>query len=172
MKRISKKWSTIAITSKTKQLTAPLLPAIGAFLAIFIVYTISYQLTDLRGASAILPSMGAVTALFFANPDTESTKAKSLFAGNILSAAIGVFCYQWLGDTLVAASCAVSLSIFIMLACRCMHPPGGATALAAVVGGDAIYQLGYAFVIFPTLLNCLTIFIIFCIFDRYTGKTT
>jgi len=172
MKRNRRNWPSIAITAKTKQLTAPLVPAIGAFLAIFIVYAISYQLTDSRGASAILPSMGAVTALFFANPDAETTKPRALFAGNLLSATIGVLCYQWLGDTLVAASCAVSLSVFMMLACRCMHAPGGATALAAVVGGDAIHQLGYAYVLIPTLLNCLTIFIIFCIFNHFTDKTT
>jgi CBS-domain-containing membrane protein len=35
---------------------------------------------------------------------------------------------------------------------RCMHPPGGATAVTAIIGGTTIHNLGYAFVIMPILL--------------------
>ena len=38
---------------------------------------------------------------------------------------------------------------------KCIHPPGGATALTAVLGGDAIHQLGFGFVIHPVLVNGL-----------------
>ncbi|MGD8803705.1 MAG: HPP family protein, partial [Gammaproteobacteria bacterium] len=30
---------------------------------------------------------------------------------------------------------------------RCIHPPGGATALSAVVGGPAVHVLGYTYVL-------------------------
>jgi hypothetical protein len=30
-----------------------------------------------------------------------------------------------------------------------MHPPGGATAVTAIIGGTTIHNLGYAFVIMP-----------------------
>ena len=42
---------------------------------------------------------------------------------------------------------------------RCLHPPGGATALMAVIGGSAVHQLGWAFVWQVSLLNVLLILI-------------
>jgi CBS domain-containing membrane protein len=30
-----------------------------------------------------------------------------------------------------------------------MHPPGGATALIALVGGDSVSNLGFSFVLHP-----------------------
>jgi CBS-domain-containing membrane protein len=30
-----------------------------------------------------------------------------------------------------------------------LHPPGGATALIAVIGGENIHQLGYSYALFP-----------------------
>jgi CBS-domain-containing membrane protein len=30
-----------------------------------------------------------------------------------------------------------------------LRPPGGATALIAVIGGDNIHQLGYSYALFP-----------------------
>lgn len=149
-----------------KTLAGQLIPAIGGFISIFIVYFISYKFTGKTGVSAILPSMGAVTVLIFSAPKGEFSQPWPLFVGNLLSAIIGVSCYQWLGDTFIAASCAVGFSVFAMLVCRCIHPPGGATALAAVVGGDLIHQLGFYYVIIPTLLNCLVIFIVALIFNN------
>ncbi len=143
-----------------------LMPAIGAAISIFTVYFVSYSLTGLNGASAILPSMGALTVLLFSKPLDVVLQPWAMFAGNLLSAAVGVFCYQWLGDSFVGASCAVAISLFAMIFFRCAHAPGGATALAAVVGGDVIHQLGFYYVVLPTLLNCLTIYVVFILF-RY-----
>lgn len=36
---------------------------------------------------------------------------------------------------------------------KCIHPPGGATALTAVIGGEAVHALGFRFVLFPVMLN-------------------
>jgi CBS-domain-containing membrane protein len=38
---------------------------------------------------------------------------------------------------------------------RTMHPPGGATALIAVVGGDHLRALGYWYLLFPVLTGSL-----------------
>ncbi len=38
-----------------------------------------------------------------------------------------------------------------------IHPPGGATALIAVIGGPSIHALGYAYVVTPVMINALTI---------------
>ena len=42
-----------------------------------------------------------------------------------------------------------------MQICKCAHPPGGATALVAVIGGDQIHALGYQYVLTPVGLNVL-----------------
>ena len=156
---------------KTKTFNAQLIPAIGGALSIFLIYYISYKFTDLTGASAILPSMGAATVILFCNPQGPFSQPWPLFVGNILSALIGVFCYQYLGDSFIAASCAVGLSILIMSLARCNHPPGAATALAAVVGGDVIHQLGFYYVFIPTLLNCFIIFLVASIFNHLFNNT-
>jgi len=38
---------------------------------------------------------------------------------------------------------------------KCIHPPGGSTALIAVIGGQEIHQLGFKFVITPVFVNAL-----------------
>jgi hypothetical protein len=60
-------------------------------------------------------------------------------------------------DMFLAGALAVGISIAVMYYTRCIHPPGGASALAAVVSGPAVYALGYQFVLTPVLLNALVI---------------
>ena len=146
-----------------------IISAIGGFFSILIIFSISFFITDLQGASAILPSMGASTVLLFAAPKGPLSQPWALLAGNVLSAFAGVLCYQWVDNTFLAASSAVSLSILLMFIFRCIHPPGGATALAAVIGGDAIHQLGFYYVIIPTLINCLIILSVALIFNNLFG---
>ena len=60
----------------------------------------------------------------------------------------------WLGGTpWLAAAVAVSVAIAVMHLTRTLHPPGGATALIAVIGGDSVHQLGYLYVLVPAALG-------------------
>ena len=52
--------------------------------------------------------------------------------------------YLWL-----AAALAVATSIALMHATKTLHPPGGATALIAVIGGAKIHHLGYFYAVIP-----------------------
>lgn len=76
-------------------------------------------------------------------------------AGHVVSALIGVACAQHIAYPPLAVACAVGLSIGAMLQLKCVHPPGGATAFTAVMGGSAIHQLGFKFVLFPVLSNAI-----------------
>ncbi len=67
---------------------------------------------------------------------------------------------DWIPGEMFAASAAVGLAIGAMYYLGCIHPPGGATALSAVVGGDAVYELGYLYVISPVLINVLIILMV------------
>jgi CBS domain-containing membrane protein len=83
-----------------------------------------------------------------------------------VSAVIGVGCARWLGnEPMLAAALAVSLSIAAMYSLRCLHPPGGATALYAVLGGETVHALGYGYVFSPVLLNVMALFAVAVVFN-------
>jgi CBS-domain-containing membrane protein len=55
----------------------------------------------------------------------------------------------------LAASVAVATAIAVMHATKTLHPPGGATALIAVIGSQKIHNLGYLYVIMPAGLGAV-----------------
>jgi CBS domain-containing membrane protein len=108
-----------------------------------------------RDATAVISSMGASAVLLFGIPHGPLSQPWPVLAGQGISALIGVSCARWIPDPALAAGCAVGLSIGAMLQLKCVHPPGGATAFTAVIGGSAIRDLGYQFVLVPVLANAL-----------------
>ena len=143
-----------------------LVATLGGALAILFCFYITSLYTGANGAAAILPSMGASTVLLFAVPHGQLSTPWAFLAGNLLSAGIGVTCWKFVGPVLLAAPLAVAFSILIMHVTRSLHPPGGATALAAVIGGPSIHELGYWYVITPTLLNCCVLFSVAMLFNN------
>lgn len=128
----------------------------GGLLGMLLVWMVSYQVLGSHGAVLVATSMGSTAVLLFAAPHGAMSQPWSVFGGHLVSALIGVTCVRWLGhDLMLAASLAVGLSITVMYSLRCLHAPGGATALAVVLGGDAVHAMGYAFVWSPILLNVL-----------------
>lgn len=138
---------------------------IGGTIGISITYLISYLTLDAQSAALIVPSMGASAVLLFAVPHGALSQPWSLFMGHLVSAFIGVSCYMLVPDIILAAGLAVGLSIGAMHVLNCIHPPGGATALAAVIGGPAIHELGFMYVLSPIYINVLVIFIVAVIFN-------
>ncbi len=107
----------------------------------------------LVGASGLIASMGASAVLLFGVPHGQLSQPWPVIAGHGFSALIGVACARLIPDPAVAACCAVGLAIGVMHQFKCIHPPGGATALTAVCGGAAVHRLGYGFVVYPVLVN-------------------
>ncbi len=132
-----------------------LISALGGFIGILLVFWVSAGVLDLHGTALVVGSMGASAVLLFAVPHGSLSRPWPLLGGHLLSGAVGVTCAQWLADPLLAAPLAVAVSIAVMYYLRCLHPPGGATALVAVVGGPQIHALGYAFLLEPVLVNVL-----------------
>lgn len=141
-----------------------LISGIGGFLAIYAIYNISHMVLG-DDAYLIVASMGAATVLLFAVPHGPLSQPWPLFGGNLLSAFIGVSCAQLIPDIYVAAAAAVGISITVMYYLKCIHPPGGATALAAVVSGPAVNALGFQYIITPVLINVLIIFSVALLFN-------
>jgi len=105
------------------------------------------------GAPLLVAPMGASAVLLFAVPESPLAQPWSIMGGNICAAIVGVVCAKLIGTPMVAAATAVALAISVMLAFRCVHPPSGAVALTAVLGGPAIHELGYRFVLIPIALQ-------------------
>jgi len=76
---------------------------------------------------------------------------------------------MWVSNVALASGLAVGLSIGAMILTRSSHPPGGATALAAVIGGAQVEALGYWYLLYPVLLNCLVIFLFAVLFNNLFG---
>jgi len=108
----------------------------------------------------VITSMGASTVLLFGLPHVAVSQPWSLLAGQVVSAVVGVVCAQMIPDMTVAAATAVGTSILAMYYFGCVHPPGGATALAAVVGGPKVQALGYYYVAEPIMLNALLLLLL------------
>ncbi|TMM44043.1 HPP family protein [Colwellia ponticola] len=106
----------------------------------------------------VLTSIAATSVLVFAVPHGALSQPWQVIGGHLVSAFVGVLCWKYFGDNLmVAAAMSVSLAILLMSYFRCIHPPGGATALGAVLGGEAIHHLGFTYILFPTLFNCIIV---------------
>ncbi len=132
--------------------------ATGGLLGMLAVWWAGNLLLDSHAAVLVATSMGSTAVLVFASPHGPMSQPWPLVGGHVVSALVGVACMQWLGhDLMLAAGFAVGLSIAAMYSLRCLHPPGGATALYAVMGGDAVHALGYGYALNPVLLNALVI---------------
>jgi len=142
-----------------------LISTVGGFLGIYGIFMSSSWLLDPEVAVLIVPSMGATAVLLFAAPHAPFSQPWNVIAGHAFSAIIGVVCWQWIPDYTVAASASVGLAIGVMVATRSVHPPGGATALAAVIGSEKLHNLGYSYEYHPVLLNAFTILLIAIAFN-------
>ena len=134
-----------------------LVSALGGFVSILLIIEVSQRALGLRDASMLIASMGASAVLLFAVPRGQLSQPWPVLTGHVASALIGVTCATVIPHRELAAASAVGLSIACMHQFRFVHPPGGATALTAVIGGPAVTELGYSFVWHPVLLNAVLI---------------
>jgi CBS-domain-containing membrane protein len=109
--------------------------------------------------------MGASAVLLFAVPHGQLSQPWPVFGGHLVSALIGVASAKLVAPPLLAAAVAVALAISAMYYLRCIHPPGGATALTAVAGGETVHALGFHYVLTPVLLNVLIILAVALLFN-------
>lgn len=110
--------------------------------------------------------------LVYGAPQAPFSQPRNLIGGHCLSALIGVTVFLLLGDQgILACPLAVALSIFAMQLTGTVHPPGGATALIAVIGGSAIHKLGYWYVICPVGLGASIMVAVAIVVNRLSRET-
>jgi CBS domain-containing membrane protein len=116
----------------------------------------------------LLASMGASSVLLFAAPASPLAQPWPLLGGNVLAATVGVFFAHAIADPVLASALAIAAALVVMFSCRCLHPPSGAVALTAVLGGPAITDLGYQFVLVPIALNTVLLLMVALAFNNAT----
>lgn len=121
------------------------LGVVGAALGLICAEWASRRLLGIANPWFVAP-MGASAVLLFAVPASPLAQPWSIIGGNLVAAAVGVTCGLWIGHSGLAAGLAAALAIGVMFGLRCVHPPAGAVALTAVLGGADIARLGYGFV--------------------------
>lgn len=146
-----------------------LLSAIGALCGLAISSLLSWHVLDGMNAWYIAP-MGASSVLLFALPSSPLAQPWNVIIGNTLAAFIGVVCVELLPDLTTAFSVAVGLAIFVMMTTDSLHPPSGAVAITAVLGGEAVHRLGFYFILYPVLLNTVILLLFAVLFNRVIGR--
>lgn len=140
--------------------------SLGALLGIVVVGLSSLRLGSEATAGMLVASMGASAVLLFVVPHGALSQPWPVLGGHLLSGVVGVLCNIYLPENLWTAAFAVAAAIALMQYLRCVHPPGGATALWAVVGGPGIDALGWRFILDPVLMNALSLLVLALLFNN------
>ena len=145
--------------------------SIGALIGILVTGAVAgLALGGSPDVPLLIAPMGASAVLLFAVPTSPLAQPWSIIGGNTIAALIGVTCAHYVGDPVLAAALAVGLAIAAMMALQCLHPPSGAVALTAVLGGPAIQAAGFGFVIWPVMVNSLLLLLAALLFNNLTGR--
>lgn len=119
----------------------------------------------------IVAPVGASAVLLFAVPASPLAQPWPIIGGNTISALVGVTVVQFLPYPLLATGVAVALAIVAMSLTRSLHPPGGAAALTAVIGGGAVADAGFLFPFVPIAINSALLVLLGIGFHKLTRRT-
>lgn len=129
---------------------------IGAFLGIAGVAWVNHLFFEGLDMSLMIGSFGASAVLVYGAVRSPLAQPRNLIGGHVLSAVVGVLCWKFMNQNLwFAEAVAVATSIAVMHATRTLHPPGGATALIAVIGSTEIHKMGFLYVLVPATIGPL-----------------
>lgn len=134
---------------------------IGSLLGIAAVGYLNDRLFEGTDLVLLIGSFGASAVLLFGAVKSPLAQPPNLIGGHLISALIGVCAYKLLHPWMwLAAAVAVATAIAAMHATKTLHPPGGATALIAVIGGEKIHNLGYLYAVVPVAAGALVLLVV------------
>ena len=134
---------------------------LGSATGICLCEYLSAQYFEPRDLTLVIGSLGASAILVYGAVKSPFSQPRNLIGGHIVSGLVGVACYQLFGGVLwLASGLAVSFAMIAMMATKTLHPPGGATALIAVIGGPKIHALGFLYAFVPAGLGALLLVVI------------
>lgn len=150
------------------QMLRSLLGAFFGIAAIAVVFQFFLNDADL---TFVIGAFGATAVLVYGAPASPLAQPYNVLIGHVVSAVIGVSVYKIIGEAnWLSAALAVSLAIVAMQASRSVHPPGGASALIAVVASPEIHALGYYYVVYPVALGAVILVAVALISNNVLNK--
>ncbi|GAB3831218.1 HPP family protein [Hymenobacter jeollabukensis] len=143
---------------------------VGAFAGMGLIGLLNRYLLGPADTLLLVGSFGASSVLIYGVINSPLAQPRNLLGGHVLGALVGVTMQQWFGtEQWLAAALAVAASIVLMQITKTLHPPGGATALIAVVGSARILGLGYWYVLMPVLLGALLLLAVALLVNNLPG---
>lgn len=144
---------------------------IGAFIGVAAVSYIHFNLISETDLVMVIGSFGASAVLIYGAIDSPLAQPRNLIGGHVFSALIGVTCYKLFPSNLwIASAISVATAIAVMQVTDTVHPPGGATALIAVIGSTKIHDLGYLYAVLPVGLGAVIMLIVALIVNRLAKR--
>ena len=152
-----------------------LIGTVGAALSMAITWLVCDALLD-SAAPILALSMGASAVILFTMPTAPAAQPVPLILAHCVAAFLGVLSTQLFDNTARTVAIAVGVHAGLMVRFGYMHPPSGGTALTAVIGGEAVTELGYTFIWRPVLLNAILLVLLAIVINapfawrRYPAK--
>jgi CBS domain-containing membrane protein len=143
---------------------------IGAFVGIGLIGYIQSSYLPLNDNSFLIGSFGASAVLIYGVINSPLAQPRNLIGGHVISAFLGVTVNYLVPVPWLAAALAVSTSIVAMQVTKTLHPPGGATALIAVIGSKEIKNLGYGYVWSPVLTGVMILLTVALFINNVTAN--
>ena len=144
---------------------------VGALIGIAVTGLITRALLggDTSLALLLTAPIGASAVLLFAVPASPMAQPWPIVGGNVIAALSGVTVAHLIPEPMIAAGVSVGVAIAAMSLGRCLHPPGGGTALVAALGGPALASHGLGFALLPVGLNAVILVAVGWAFHRVSG---
>lgn len=143
---------------------------LGAFTGIALIGYLNTEVIEFHDNLFLIGSFGASSVLIYGVINSPLAQPRNLIGGHIISAIIGVTAQQLFPQQpIIAAALAVSFSIVAMQITKTLHPPGGATALIAVIGSAKVKSLGYLYVFSPILTGVIILLLVALFFNNVTN---
>ena len=146
---------------RTTPLVAPvpfdiILSLLGTIIGISAIVILSH-----RFDMSVMASFGASAVLVFGVPDAPMAQPRNVIFGHTLSAVAGVVTVVLFGLTWWSPAVGTALALLLMLLTKTTHPPGGATALFAVLS-----QEHFSYVFTPVMAGAVILVIIGLVFNN------
>lgn len=143
--------------------------ALAAGLGVFVASIAGLAIqASYPGLPYLIAPIGASAVLVFAVPASPLAQPWPVFGGNLVSATVGVAMAQSIANPMLAVGLAVCLAIVAMSLLRCLHPPSGAVAITAILGGEAISKAGFAYPVTLVAANTAALIAMGWLYHRFS----
>jgi len=133
-----------------------LISALAAGLAITLNAWLSHALLPGDYQVFLAASMGASTILVIAVHHSPLSQPWAVIGGHLIGALSGLLASWLVENSVLACMLAMMLTVWVQMSLRCLHAPGGGTALLPILGGAAVQAEGFGF-LGVVLLNGLVL---------------